>query len=158
MTKAEKNKGSRPRIEIDMDQLTQMVRIQCTAQECASVLGVSEDTIDRRLKEKNEVGFAEFYKKHANEGKASLRRLQWKAAEAGSIPMLIWLGKQTLGQRDKHNYDGEVQIKGEVDNRTLALAVCALIRNAVENQAVEDSVSVPPMLEGIAQEVDYGAC
>jgi hypothetical protein len=31
-----------------------------------------------------------------------LRRLQWKGAEAGNPTMLIWLGKQMLGQRDSH--------------------------------------------------------
>ena len=27
--------------------------------------------------------------------------MQWKSAERGSVPMLIWLGKQVLGQTDK---------------------------------------------------------
>jgi hypothetical protein len=27
--------------------------------------------------------------------------LQWNAAEKGSTPMLIWLGKQILDQKDK---------------------------------------------------------
>jgi hypothetical protein len=34
------------------------------------------------------------------EGKASLRRMQWRAAER-STAMLIWLGKQYLGQTGK---------------------------------------------------------
>jgi hypothetical protein len=33
--------------------------------------------------------------------KASLRRIQWKLAEAGNATMCVWLGKQLLGQRDK---------------------------------------------------------
>jgi hypothetical protein len=78
-----------------------MVRIQCTAEECASIFECSVDTLDRRLKEAGFEGFADFYKKYSGEGKASLRRAQWKAAQDGNPTMLVWLGKQVLGQRDQ---------------------------------------------------------
>jgi AraC-like DNA-binding protein len=97
----------RPRVEIDMDTLRQLVMIQCTATECASVLGVSVDTIDRRLKEEFGMNFAEFFEKHSGEGKASLRRMQWKSAKDGNVTMQIWLGKQLLEQRDKHAVTGD---------------------------------------------------
>ena len=97
--------GGRPRVEIDIDQLRNMVRIQCTAEECAGVFECSVDTLDRRLKEEGYGGFADFYKKHSDEGKASLRRAQWKAAQDGNPTMLVWLGKQMLGQRDKQDVD-----------------------------------------------------
>lgn len=35
----------------------------------------------------------------------TLRRLQWKAAEGGNATMLIWLGKQLLGQKDSSHVD-----------------------------------------------------
>jgi hypothetical protein len=35
------------------------------------------------------------------QGRASLRRLQYKAAENGNPTMQIWLGKQWLGQKDR---------------------------------------------------------
>ena len=94
-------KGGRPRVEFSMKTLTNMVRIQCTRAECAGVLGVSEDTIDRRVKEKTGEGFAVFYKTHSAGGKASLRRAQFKAATVDRQPtMLVWLGKQLLDQKD----------------------------------------------------------
>lgn len=97
--------GGRPRVEIDIDQLRNMVRIQCTAEECASVFECSVDTIDRRLKEEGYAGFADFLKRYSGEGKASLRRAQWKAAQDGNPTMLVWLGKQMLGQRDRKDLD-----------------------------------------------------
>lgn len=105
---------ARPRVEIDIDQLREMVNIQCTAEECAAVLGVSADTIDRRLKEEGFGGFADFYKRNSDEGKTSLRRAQWKAAQEGNPTMLIWLGKQMLGQRDKSDLDlnGKLAVTG----------------------------------------------
>ena len=38
-------------------------------------------------------------------GKASLRSAQFKAALAGNATMLIWMGKQLLGQRDKLDHE-----------------------------------------------------
>ena len=51
--------------------------------------------------------FEALYKKHQGEGKASLRRAQWKAAQDGNPTMLVWLGKQMLGQRDKQEITGD---------------------------------------------------
>lgn len=97
------NKGGRGRKELNLENLKAMVRIQCTAEECAAVLQMSTDTLDRRLKELEYKGFAEFYEKYSHEGLQSLRRAQWKSAvKKGSVPMQIWLGKQMLGQKDKH--------------------------------------------------------
>ena len=55
--------GGRPRVEIDMELLANMVGIQCARVECSSVLGVSESTIDRRLMEDTGEGFSILYKK-----------------------------------------------------------------------------------------------
>jgi hypothetical protein len=98
--------GGAPEIVIDMAALQSLVEIQCTAEECASVMGISVDTIDRRLKEAGYAGFADFYKKHMDSGKTSLRRAQWKAATIDHNPtMLVWLGKQVLGQKDRQEVE-----------------------------------------------------
>lgn len=94
---------ARPRKDLDLDMLAKLCAIQCTQEECAAVLSVSADTIDRRLNEKFGHGFADFYKNHCAEGKVSLRRAQFKLALAGNATMLIWLGKQWLDQTDKRD-------------------------------------------------------
>jgi hypothetical protein len=97
--------------EVDFEQLRTLVRIQCTAEECAAILDMSADTLDTRLKEAGYAGFSEFYKRYNHEGRASLRRAQWKAAvDEGNPTMLIWMGKQMLGQKDKH----DVEINGNI--------------------------------------------
>lgn len=101
------NKGGRPRIEIDMKQLTAACQIQCTAEECAALFDCSVDTLDNRLKEQGWAGFSEFYKRHSENGRASLRRMQWKTAQDGNPTMQIWLGKQMLNQRDKKEVTGK---------------------------------------------------
>lgn len=97
---AEQNKGGRPKIDLDLEQLADYVSIFCTKEECAKLMGCSEDTIDRRLKEETGEGFAAFFEKHSADGKSSLRRAQLKAARNGNATMLVWLGKQYLGQKD----------------------------------------------------------
>lgn len=102
-------KGGRPRKELsdsDFKKLVAMIRIQCTRDEICDVLGMSESTLDRRIKERKEGCFEALYKKHQGEGRASLRRAQWKnATENDNATMQIWLGKQMLDQRDKHEID-----------------------------------------------------
>ena len=70
---------------------------------------MSDTTLNRRLKERNYENFEDFYKKHNDEGRMSLRRMQWSAAENGNSTMLVWLGKQYLNQKDKQ----EQTISGE---------------------------------------------
>lgn len=81
--------------------IEQMCAIQCTCEEIASVLGVSVDTLSRRIADEYEVTFADYFKKHSSLGLMSLRRLQFDKAKSGNTTMLIWLGKQYLGQADK---------------------------------------------------------
>jgi hypothetical protein len=100
----------KPMSDKEFEQLVNMIRIQCTAEEISDVLGMSEDTLGRRIAERKIEGvsnFADLYKKHQGEGKASLRRAQWKAAQDGNPTMLVWLGKQMLGQRDKQEITGD---------------------------------------------------
>jgi hypothetical protein len=86
---------ARPRLKIDPEQVRGLARLHCTNKEIASVIGCSTDTLERR--------YAAEISKGKEEGRAALRRLQWKAANAGNIAMLIWLGKNHLGQTDRQD-------------------------------------------------------
>lgn len=90
---------ARPRKEIDVDQFESLCALQCTLQEIAGFFYCSEDTIERWCKRTYEESFADVYKKHAEKGKISLRRAQFKLAEK-SASMAIFLGKNYLGQSD----------------------------------------------------------
>jgi len=99
---------ARPRKEIteeDFTKLVEMIRIQCTQQEICQIFGMTAETLNTRLEERGEESFSTLYKKHSGEGKASLRRMQWGAAENGNATMLVWLGKQMLGQSDKQQLE-----------------------------------------------------
>lgn len=95
--------------EIDGEMVKRLAGVMCTTDEIAAVLDCSRDTIERRFMPELEAGRLK--------GRASLRRLQWKAAEGnpnrydpkgrlleveskGNIAMQIWLGKQFLEQSE----------------------------------------------------------
>ncbi len=91
---------TKPLTDDDFKKLIALIRIHCTSKEVCSVLGMSRDTLNRRLKSRGEHDFSTLFEKYRDEGKASLRRLQWKSAESGNTSLLIWLGKQYLDQKD----------------------------------------------------------
>ncbi len=91
-------KGSgRKAIQIDLVKLENLCAIGCTDEELAAAFGVSVRTIETRGKNAE---FAETKNRGKARMRISLRRWQMKSAEKGNPTTLIWLGKQTLGQRD----------------------------------------------------------
>ena len=100
---AQKKMG-RPAFVLTDDQfktIEGMARIQCTQDEICDIYGVTDKTLNLALKKHSGCSFSDLIKKNASHGKASLRRNQWKAAEKGNPTMLVWLGKQHLGQKDQ---------------------------------------------------------
>lgn len=65
----------------------------------------SPDTIERACKRENKESFAEYYAKKSLKGHISLRRKQYETAMAGNVTLLIWLGKQWLGQTEPRNLE-----------------------------------------------------
>lgn len=102
--KSKQSKRGRKKIEFTEQQwsmIDNMCRIQCTGEEIASVLGCDYDTFAARVVEKTGAKCSEYIKQRAMSGNASLRREQFELAKKGNPTMLIWLGKQYLGQKDQ---------------------------------------------------------
>ena len=89
----EKKKVGRPKKELDTDMIEKLASIFCTNEEISTIVGCHPDTLADN--------FSEYLKKGRDKGKMSLRRMQWEKAQTGNTTMLIWLGKQMLGQKDK---------------------------------------------------------
>lgn len=94
--------GGRPKFVIDYELIKKLALIQCTIEEIANFIECSTKTLERDKE------FCRVYKKHMDEGRMSLRRKQWRAAEEGNTTMLVWLGKQYLGQKDKSEMNATV--------------------------------------------------
>ena len=85
---------ARPKKTIDYELVEKLASIQCTQEEIANFLGLSVRTLQR------DEEFCHIYKKGMENGKMSLRRIQFRIAEKGNAAMAIFLGKQYLGQKD----------------------------------------------------------
>lgn len=77
--------------------IEKMASIGATNLEIAEFFGIDENTLKRN--------FEIFLTKGRADLKTKLRRKQISVALSGNVMMLIWLGKQILGQKDK--LDGE---------------------------------------------------
>ena len=99
--KSEHKKSGPPKIIIDYTVLKSLCTIFCTGEECSAILGMSYEILNLRLGEDGHEGFQEYFRRHSSTGKMSLRRKQFsKAVTDGNVQMLIWLGKQNLGQME----------------------------------------------------------
>jgi hypothetical protein len=84
----------RPRKQIDAKQVEILASFGFNLSEIGLVVGCSHDTLQRR--------FALPIKKGQVELRFSLRQAQYKSAIQNlNVTMLIWLGKQYLGQRNE---------------------------------------------------------
>ncbi len=88
-------------IFIDWEKVDNMCAIQCTGEEIAGVLDIDYDTLQRACKREKNLLFADYIGQKKSGGKMSLRRKQYSTAMAGNPTMLVWLGKNWLGQTDK---------------------------------------------------------
>ena len=84
-------------LEVDPERLRELARGMYSQASLAALLNISHDTLSRRLQEPE---YREAFERGRSEGCAEISNLQMKAARKGNPAMLIWLGKQHLGQRD----------------------------------------------------------
>lgn len=82
----------RPPVDIDPLKVHELAKAGCKINEIAKHFGVTSETISER--------FSIEIRKGKHELDLSLRRAQIMAAKMGNATMLIWLGKQYLGQSD----------------------------------------------------------
>ena len=112
---------ARPKKYINKKQFESLCAIQCTKEEICDVLDVTEKTLNRWCKEEYGENFSLVFRQKKSLGKTSLRRHQWKLAEAGNYTMQIWLGKQMLGQSESPLLD-EIKLKElEIKEKELEL-------------------------------------
>ena len=105
-------KIGRPLKVIDPEMLKRLASIMCTMEEMAHIMNCSVDTLENR--------FSELIKEARSNGKMSLRRWQWEACKKGNSALLIWMGKQHLGQTDKQELSAAISnIKIEKQDENL---------------------------------------
>ena len=110
-----KKSVGRPQVKIDWKKVNKLMEAGCSGGEISGHLGIHSDTLYRRCVTDNGAEFSEYIKQFKAKGDTLLRKKQFELALEGDKSMLIWLGKNRLGQSDKaavdHTSMGEA-IKG----------------------------------------------
>lgn len=109
--------GGAPEKELDWKKLDALCQILCNEKEIASILDMSIQSLNEKIKAAKGKTFFDYYNEKSADGKMSIRRKQFSVAmgqaeviQDGEVKrkgvkpdttMLIFLGKQYLGQRDQ---------------------------------------------------------
>ena len=131
-----KGKG-RPKKEIDRIAFEELCRIHCTQNEICSVLNAGKDALAAWCLREYQEDLPTVYKRFQEDGNPSLRRDQRKAATKGNATMLIWLGKQWLGQRDREEEDKKSPYQAAIDERHKIMMLEAEIANLKEQLSAD---------------------
>ena len=121
-----KGAGGRPKKRIDYETVEKLASIMCTQEEIASYLDMSTRTLQR------DAEFCRIYKRGLDKGRMSIRRQQYKLLESGNATMGVWLGKQYLGQKDRHDLEVSGKDGGPIEISATRKALLAKINKAAK--------------------------
>lgn len=102
---------SRPPAEIDWKKVDMLLESHAPGTEVASHLGIHPETLYRTCEKKFKIGFSEYSRQKKEKGKSSVRVKQFQEAMQGDKGMLIWLGKNWLGQKENPQEEKEFDSK-----------------------------------------------
>jgi hypothetical protein len=99
-------KLSRPEIPIDWKKVDELLMAGCYGTEIAGYIGMHPETFYDRVLKKHGIGFTEYMQQKKSKGDSLLRAHQYAKAlgltTQGDNTLLIWLGKNRLGQKENH--------------------------------------------------------
>lgn len=118
----------------DVEQIKVLARCHCPDTEIAAFMGCSEPTIQRH--------FRDLLREQREAGKANIRATQFRLAIGNeakgikpNVTLLIWLGKQLLGQRDQSLHE-ITQPKGENRDQMVKEIWAQLVSLAEEKKSL----------------------
>jgi len=104
------NKAGRPKLELDEEQVYKLASLNVTVKDMADVLGCSKSALENNYLDVIDQGRANL--------RASILRKQYEVGITDkNVTMLIWMGKQHLGQADKKAV--EIDDKRKVEDYTI---------------------------------------
>ena len=92
---------SRPHKKIDWEKVDQLLLAGCHGTEIAPHFDLHVNTFYDRVVEKYGISFTDYSTQKKQQGDSILRAKQFELALKKDRTMLIWLGKQRLGQRER---------------------------------------------------------
>ena len=97
---------ARPKAIIDWDKAGEMIAAGCDGVQVAAYFGIHPDTLYMACEKELKMGFSAYLQTKRASGDAALLKAQFDLALKDKNPtMMVWLGKQRLGQREKQDTD-----------------------------------------------------
>lgn len=107
--KKTKPKIGRPQADIDWKRVDDLLIVGCSGREIAASIGLNPATIYDRCEKDHGITFTEYSQQKYAKGESILRAHQFAKAigktTEGDNTLLIWLGKNRLGQKEKPEGD-----------------------------------------------------
>lgn len=103
---------ARPEVNINWTKVNEYLEAGCDGTEVAAMLGIHPNTLYVRCESEHNLSFSDYRAIKRAKGDSLLRKTQFDiATKDRDKSMLIWLGKNRLGQTDKQEVlVGEVEV------------------------------------------------
>jgi hypothetical protein len=102
MTIEQKKPNGRPEKPIDWKKVDELLIAGCSGAEIASHFNLTPETLYERTAKEYNKGFSTYSQELRQKGDSLLRHKQFQKAMTGDNTMLIWLGKNRMGQKEHH--------------------------------------------------------
>ena len=97
---------ARPKAKIDWKIAGELITAGCDGVQVAAYFGIHPDTLYMACEKELKMGFSAYLQTKRATGDAMLLKTQFELAlKEKDRTMLVWLGKQRLGQREKQDTD-----------------------------------------------------
>lgn len=108
------------KVVIDWSLVDKLLIAGCSGAEIADSIGIHKNTLYNRCRDDFQMNFDDYKTSKKNKGNSLLRAKQFEIAMNGDKSMLVWLGKNRLGQSDVQKFDHTT--KGEKINVSINIA------------------------------------
>ena len=98
--------AGRPAAIIDWKAVDRLLQAGCTGTQIAARLGIRAEVLYDGCQREHKADFTEYSRQKKEHGETLLHEQQFALAMKGNLGMLVWLGKQRLGQKEKHEHAG----------------------------------------------------
>lgn len=92
---------------IDWERVNKLCQAGCNSSEIAAFLGIDRGLLYNHCLEVHKVSWSDYKSTQRSSGNAHLKEKQYSIALNGDKVMLIWLGKNRLGQSERHVVEHE---------------------------------------------------
>lgn len=136
----EKRPVGRPAKPIDWKLVDQLILAGCTGVEIAANFHIHADTLYRQIENEYGTNFTDYAAQYYQKGDSLLKVKQFEKALEKDNTMLIWLGKQRLGQKEPEKETATISQEDWAEFKRLQ-EFLAQKKQPLENKATEENHS-----------------